>query len=73
MKKTVIMLALSLFWLEATPIKLTKEQQRDWQIELAHPKLANRLVIGEYMGEVVTPPQLFQSISLPFHSRTCLR
>ena len=69
MRKTVIMLALSLFWLEATPIKLTKEQQRDWQIETAHPKLANRLVIGEYMGEVVTPPQLFYSLSLPFDAQ----
>ena len=69
MKKTVITLLLSLVWLEATVIKLTKEQQRDWQIETAHPKLANRLVIGEYMGEVVTPPQLFHSLSLPFDAQ----
>ena len=69
MKKTIITLALSLVWLDATAIKLTKEQQKDWQIETAHPKLANSLVIGEYMGEVVTPPQLFYSISLPFDAQ----
>ena len=69
MKKTVITLVLSLFWLEATAIKLSKEQQRDWEIEVAPPKLANRLVIGKYMGEVVTPPQYLQSISLPFDAQ----
>ena len=69
MKKTVITLVLSLVWLDATAIKLTKEQQKDWQIETAHPKLANSLVLGEYMGEVVTPPQLFYSISLPFDAQ----
>ena len=56
-------------WLDATAIKLTEEQQKDWQIEVANPKLANSLVMGEYMAEVVTPPQYFQSISLPFDAQ----
>jgi len=68
MKRAVVILLLTLEVVVAKPIHLTKEQQRDWQIESGKPQLSKRVQLGKFMAEVVTPPQYLQTISLPFEA-----
>ena len=65
-RAVVVLLTLGVVWAE--PIHLTKEQQRDWQIESGKPQLSKTLQFGKFMAEVVTPPQYLQTISLPFEA-----
>lgn len=67
--KYLLLLSMSLVVLEAKIIKLTPQQQKDWQIKTATPKLSNSLSLGGFMSEVVTPPQYLHTISLPFESQ----
>jgi hypothetical protein len=54
--------------LHADNIQMTSEQEANWQIELEVPKSSQELPLGEFMAEVVTPPTLLQTISLPFEA-----
>ena len=67
--KLLITLCISFLLLEATTIKLSDEQQKDWQIEIATPIPSNSLSLGEFMAEVTTPPQHLHTISLPFEAQ----
>ena len=69
MKKIVIGSILTLSFIGAEPIKLTKKQESDWQIEHVHPRLSSRLMLGRFMAEVKTPPQYFYSVTLPFEAQ----
>jgi len=55
--------------IDAKEIKLTKEQSQNWHIKTQKPILSDSLVVGEFMAEVITPPQLLHTISLPFEAQ----
>ncbi len=69
MKKLLLGLSMSLVMVEATTIKLSDEQQKDWQVKTERPMLSNDLALGEFMAEVTTPPQHLHTISLPFEAQ----
>lgn len=61
-------MAACLLSLQAQPITLTPEQEKNWQIKLESPKLSQRLPLGDFIAQVVTPPTLLHTISLPFEA-----
>jgi len=67
--KILLTLCITLLSLEATTIKLSQEQQKDWQIKTATATVSTSLSLGEFMAEVTTPPQHLHSISLPFEAQ----
>ena len=54
--------------LNAEEIKLTPEQEKNWQIKIEKPQNSKTLPLGEVMVQVVTPPALLHTISLPFEA-----
>ena len=54
--------------LQAETIKMTTQQAKNWDIKTAMPQQAKRYPLGEFIVEVVTPPTLLQTISLPFEA-----
>lgn len=59
---------LSLSFLQADSIVLSKEEEKNWQIKVEKPLLLKSLPLGEFMVQVVTPPTLLHAISLPFEA-----
>lgn len=68
MKKQLIFLALFICSLNAETITLTPEQEANWKIKTEIPKSSDRLPLGEFIVEVVTPPSLLHTVSLPFEA-----
>ncbi|WP_309498054.1 efflux RND transporter periplasmic adaptor subunit [Sulfurovum sp.] len=66
MKNKILLLTLLTFTLHAGDIVLTAEQEENWQIKVKAPKSSQKLPLGEFIAEVVTPPSLLHTISLPF-------
>ncbi len=54
--------------LQAENIEMSPEQEKNWQIKTEKPQISDRLPLGELMVEVVTPPALLRTISLPFEA-----
>lgn len=65
-------LLLSILWtislLHAENIQITAEQEANWQIKLEKAHSSKTLPLGEYVAQVVTPPILLHTISLPFEA-----
>lgn len=68
MKKQLIFLALFICSLNAGSITLTAEQEANWQIKTEVPQSSDKLPLGEFIIEVVTPPSLLHTVSLPFEA-----
>ena len=68
MKTQLLLLTLLTFTLSAQNITLTPEQEENWQIKVETPQSSKRLPLGEFITEVVTPPSLLHTISLPFEA-----
>jgi membrane fusion protein, heavy metal efflux system len=68
MTKQLIILALFTLSLNAENIILTPEQEANWQIKVEAPQSSQKLPLGEFITEVVTPPTLLHTISLPFEA-----
>ena len=69
MKKIILGAVLTLLFVNAEALKLTPQQQKDWQITTAQPEVSQRLTIGRFMAEVSTPPQYLYSVTLPFEAQ----
>lgn len=67
-KKLLILLLMTFSALNAENIKMTPEQEANWQIKLEVPKSSQTLPLGEFITEVVTPPTLLHTIALPFEA-----
>ncbi len=52
----------------AENILLTPEQEKNWQIKMEVPQSSNKLPLGEFITEVLTPPTLLHTIALPFEA-----
>jgi multidrug efflux pump subunit AcrA (membrane-fusion protein) len=68
MTKQFILLSLCTLLLNAEDIVLTAEQEANWQIKVETPQSSKLLPLGEFVTEVVTPPTLIHTISLPFEA-----
>ena len=69
MRKIALIFTILISITEAKVIKLTQEQSKNWHIQTQKPTLSDSLVVGKFMAEVVTPPQLLHTISLPFEAQ----
>jgi len=68
MKKLWIVLPLLFGSLHAEEVKLTPKQEKNWNIKVAKPQEAQSYPLGRVIVEVVTPPTLLHTISLPFEA-----
>ena len=68
MIKKLLLLALLTSMIQAEEIQMTPEQEKNWQIKVEMPQHAKRIPLGEFITQVVTPPSLLHSISLPFEA-----
>lgn len=68
MTKKLLLLTLCAFELNAQNIILTPEQEANWQIKVEAPQSSQKLPLGEFLAEAVTPPSLLHTISLPFEA-----
>jgi len=68
MKNKILLLTLLTYSLHAGDIVLTAEQEKNWQIKIKAPTSSQKLPLGEFIAEVVTPPSLLHTISLPFEA-----
>ena len=68
MTNKLLLLTLFTFSLQAQNIVLTPNQEVNWQIQVKAPQSSQKLPLGEFIAEVVTPPSLLHTISLPFEA-----
>ena len=68
MKKQLLLWTLLTLTLSAKNIILTPQQEENWQIKVETPQSVSTLPLGEFVTEVVTPPSLLHTISLPFEA-----
>jgi multidrug efflux pump subunit AcrA (membrane-fusion protein) len=68
MIKQLILLTLCTLALNAKNVILTAEQEENWKIKSELPESSNSLPLGDFIVEVVTPPMLLHTISLPFEA-----
>ncbi len=68
MTKQLLLLVLLTSMINAKEIQVTPKQEKNWQIEVEIPQSAKRIPLGEFIIEVVTPPSLLHTISLPFEA-----
>jgi len=63
-----MLLALLFCMAEAEEVKLTAKQEKNWDITVAKPEKTHSYPLGRVIVEVVTPPTLLHTISLPFEA-----
>jgi len=68
MTKQLLLSTLLTLTLHAQNIILTPEQEKNWEIKVEVPLASQTLPLGEFIAEVVTPPSLLHTISLPFEA-----
>jgi multidrug efflux pump subunit AcrA (membrane-fusion protein) len=68
MKKQLLFIILCTITLNAEKIILTATQEENWQIKVEVPQTSDTLPLGNFITEVVTPPALLHTISLPFEA-----
>ncbi len=68
MKKQLLLLALLTSIINAKEVQMTPEQEKNWQIKVEIPQSAKKIPLGEFITQVVTPPSLLHTISLPFEA-----
>jgi cobalt-zinc-cadmium efflux system membrane fusion protein len=66
MKKNLFILAIITTLLSAQDITLTQEEEANWQIKIKEPSVSYSLPLGDFIAQVVIPPSLLHTISLPF-------
>ncbi len=68
MKKRLILLATLFCFVRAEDVTLTPKQEKNWNIQVAVPERSDSYPLGRIIVEVVTPPTLLHTISLPFEA-----
>jgi len=68
MIKRFALLTLCTLLLNAENVTLTAEQEENWKIKSELPERSRSLPLGEFIVEVVIPPMLLHTISLPFEA-----
>lgn len=69
MKKTLLFISL-LHALYAQTVTLTPEQEKNWQIKTQQATPSPVFPLGEFSAQVITPPALVQTVTLPFEVHT---
>lgn len=68
MKKQILALLLMTLFANAEKVQITSEQEKNWNINVEKPQSTSRYPLGDFIAEVVTPPTLLHTISLPFEA-----
>lgn len=68
MTKKLLLFTLWMFDLNAKNIVLTAQQEANWQIKTEVPKSSQKLPLGEFVVELLTPPSLLHTVALPFEA-----
>jgi len=68
MKKQLFILGVLFSMATAQEVSLTEEQEKNWQISMEKPLVSSMLPLGDFVAQVVTPPSLLHTISLPFEA-----
>ena len=68
MKKQLFIWALLVSMGTGQNVSLTAEQEKNWQINIEQPTASKMLPLGDFVAQVVTPPSLLHTISLPFEA-----
>ncbi|MEA2048837.1 MAG: efflux RND transporter periplasmic adaptor subunit [Campylobacterota bacterium] len=68
MTKKILLLTLLTISLQAGDIVLTAAQEKNWQIKVKAPQVSQNVPLGDFIAEVLTPPSLLHTISLPFEA-----
>lgn len=69
MKKRAFILCFLCTNILLADITLTKEQEKNWQIELSKAKEISFVPVATSMMRVTTPPKLLEAISLPYEAK----
>ncbi len=67
--KTVLLMIMTIFALEANEIKLSQKEGENWQIKTKMVEKTNSLPLGTFMMNVTTPPNLLRAITLAFEAQ----
>ncbi len=67
--RSLLLLIITIFALKANEIKLTTEQEKNWQIKTQMVEKSDTLPLGKFMMEVTTPPNLFRAVTLAFEAQ----
>jgi len=68
MKNKLILLTALICFSYAEKVTLTPKQAQNWNIKVAKPEKADSYPLGRIIVEVVTPPTLLHTVSLPFEA-----
>ena len=68
MKKYLLLLILLTLVTYAKKVQITSEQEKNWEINVEKPQPSNSYPLGDFIAQVVTPPTLLHTISLPFEA-----
>ncbi len=68
MKKFILPLVFLTLCVYAEKVEITSAQAKNWNIVTEMPQNATRYPLGKFIVQVVTPPSLLQTISLPFEA-----
>lgn len=61
----IILLTLAMY---AEKVQITSEQEKNWEINVEKPQPSTSYPLGDFIAQVVTPPPLLHTISLPFEA-----
>jgi len=68
MKRMIWIAVLAGVWLYAEKVSITKQQEKNWDIQVQKPQVVTQYPFGEFIARVVTPPSLLRTVSLPFEA-----
>ena len=68
--KIVLWFTLLILSLDASPLVLTSEQEKDWKISTQKPTVTDKVPFGHCISEVVTPTDYLYAVTLPFDAQT---
>ena len=69
MKKTLLALTATLSLLQAQTLTLDTKQSSNWNIKSQLPTAVDYIPLGSFTGTVKTPPELLQTVSVPFEAQ----
>jgi multidrug efflux pump subunit AcrA (membrane-fusion protein) len=68
MKKYILALTLLSVAAYAEKVQITTQQEKNWNINVEKTQISNSYPLGDFIAQVVTPPTLLHTISLPFEA-----
>lgn len=68
--KIILWFTLIILTLNASPLVLTPEQEKDWKISTQKPTPTDKIPFGHCISEIVTPTDYLHAVTLSFDAQT---